>query len=728
MQVFYGDIYLPLNFNHGFCYQVDHHAVIGHFVHVTFRKRYYVGIINHISTKPPPNLDIKKIKHADIISGLNPLAIEQLKFIKWLAYYYANPLGLVIKAMLGPKQIWQQHEQKRIIISLHEDYQQYYHRKSQKRDHVIEILQKNQKMMMHDICQQLHISQSMITQMIKQNILKKSYEKYIPEQKNIFNHYNYQSFKLTEHQQNIANHCATFIKEQKFTVILLDGETGAGKSETYFHSIAETLAIGKNILVLMPEISLLSQWLDNFNTRFNNIPGQWHSHMNMRERRLLWQAANNGKLRVLCGARSALHLPFDNIGLIIVDEEHERSYKQEDGIMYHARDSAIMRAKLSHCPIILVSATPTIETYHHAMSDKYHYFKLRRRDDQAHMPIIETIDMTDEILPKNNWISQKIQHAISITLQQKQQAMLFLNRRGYAPLLLCRGCGYRFSCQFCQSWLIKHYHYSALLCHHCGYKTSLPNHCPECHSEHLHPCGPGVERIEEEAKKLFPHARIAIMTSDHMQDMVLFQQVLEDIQQRHIDIIVTTQILAKGVHFDHLHLVGIIDADIGLQGGDFRAGEHCYQLLHQLSGRAGRLNQQGRVLMQTYNPHHNVMKALTSGQRDIYLQEETHYRQENFLPPFGHVAALIVTSQDNNAAIDACDKLKHNMPSHHYMKILGPAPAMMSFLRNKYRYRFLILLQYRDMALGETLQQWIIDTSISSRVKITIDIDPQSFF
>ncbi|MEO1019003.1 MAG: primosomal protein N', partial [Pseudomonadota bacterium] len=453
------------------------------------------------------------------------------------------------------------------------------------------------------------------------------------------------------------------------------------------------------------------------------------------QRRRNWLSVANGDAEVVVGARSALFLPLVDIGLLIVDEEHDGGFKQEDGTLYHARDVAIARARIEQCPVILASATPSVETAFRAGaiagSGPAHaatqYCSLPARHGGARMPLIDLIDLRRDRLPRGQFISHALQAAISETLSAGQQVMLFLNRRGYAPLTICRACGFRFCCPNCSAWMIEHRFRGRLICHHCGYVRPLPEYCPECGAiDSLAGSGPGVERIAEEASNLFPDAQIAVMASDTVRSPKAAAQLIDAMQSGKMDILVGTQIIAKGHHFPNLTLVGVVDADVGLTGGDLRAGERCFQLLYQVAGRAGREAKSGRVLIQTHMPEHPVMQALRSGDRDGFLQIECEERRAAGMPPFGRLAALIVAGADGELVKQTGRRLASAAPKDDNVYVLGPAPAPLSLLRGRYRVRLLAKAN-EEIDLPAWVRQWLRGVRIPSRVHLQIDMDPISF-
>lgn len=517
----------------------------------------------------------------------------------------------------------------------------------------------------------------------------------------------------------------TSIEAGKFQSIVLDGVTGSGKTEVYLEAIAYALSLGKQVLVLLPEIALTTQILSRFEKRFGKPPLLWHSNVSAASKRQTWQAILKGQAQVIIGARSALFLPFPNLGLIVIDEEHDGSYKQESQVSYHARDMGVLRASLEALPILLVSATPSLETVQNVITNRYEKISLHNRHGQAVIPSIASIDMRQQ---PRGWLSIPLVKAIQQTLDNQEQVILFLNRRGYAPLSLCKQCGYRITCPSCAVALVEHKSQNRLYCHHCGYSQTLPKTCPDCQTEDSFiPCGPGVERVYEQVCKIFPQARVEILTSDTLTTISVLNEVIRKIRNHEVDIIIGTQVLAKGHHFPLITLVGVIDADLGLSGGDLRCGERTYQLLHQVSGRAGREERRGQVLLQTYSPDHPVMQSLCAQDRDRFNQLELEDRVTHQMPPFSRLVAVNLSARDQTVVAGAARVLAVKAPKIDEVQILGPAPAPISFLRGKHRWRFLLKVP-KNYPIQRFLDHWIGGVKLSSAVKVVVDIDPQSFY
>jgi primosomal protein N' (replication factor Y) (superfamily II helicase) len=532
---------------------------------------------------------------------------------------------------------------------------------------------------------------------------------------------------LSPDQSIAARRLVDTVAAGGFKVTVLDGVTGSGKTETYFAALAATLAAGRQALVLLPEIALGAQWLERFRERFGALPAQWHSDIGVAERRDTWRAVITGRARVVVGARSALFLPFPALGLIVVDEEHDPSYKQEDGVIYQARDMAVLRASLAQIPIVLVSATPSLETVVNVARGRYQRVALPRRHAAAELPTVRLVDMRGERIEAGRFLAPPLVAELAATFEAGEQALLFLNRRGYAPLTLCRACAHRFECPSCTAWLVEHRFTGRLLCHHCGHAEAVPARCPECLAAGaLVPCGPGVERLLEEVTSRFPAARAALMVSDLLTGPRAAAELARAMTEQRYDVLIGTQIVAKGHHFPMLTLVGVVDADLGLTGGDLRAAERTYQLLHQVGGRAGRAEHKGRVLIQTWMPDQPVMKALAAGDRDRFLEAEAAARRSAGLPPFGRLAALIVSAGDAESADFAARALARSAPQLPGVTVLGPAPAPLAVLRGRHRRRFL-LKAGREVNLQAVLRGWLAHIRVQGSTRVQVDIDPYSF-
>ncbi|HWI86910.1 MAG TPA: primosomal protein N', partial [Sphingomonas sp.] len=512
---------------------------------------------------------------------------------------------------------------------------------------------------------------------------------------------------LSAEQAAAAARLTEAVDARLFAPILLDGVTGSGKTEVYFEAVAAAIRAGRQTLVLLPEIALTEPFLRRFAERFGCAPVAWHSDLRQSQRRRAWRAVASGEALVTVGARSALFLPYRDLGLIVVDEAHEASFKQEDGVMYHARDVAVMRGQFESVPVILASATPAIETRQQVALGRYEEVKLPLRFGGATMPDIAAIDLTLDRPDRGRWLAPSLVTAVRETLARGEQSLLFLNRRGYAPLTLCRHCGHRFKCPNCTAWMVEHRLTARLACHHCGHVMPPPRACPECKEEDaLVACGPGVERIADEVALLFPDARTAIVTSDTLWSPAKAAEFVHKMEAGEIDIVIGTQLVTKGYHFPNLTLVGVIDADLGLSGGDLRAAERSFQQIAQVAGRAGRGAKPGRVLVQTFEPGAPVIQALVSGDADSFYEAETEARRHANAPPFGRFAGIIVSSENLDEAVGTAKAIGRAAPRVEGMQVYGPAPAPLAMLRGRHRQRLLVHAR-RALDVQDVIREWL---------------------
>ncbi len=513
-----------------------------------------------------------------------------------------------------------------------------------------------------------------------------------------------------------------------FSVTLLDGVTGSGKTEVYFEAIAAALGRDAQVLILLPEIALTHAFLERFQDRFGAKPAEWHSDLPPRMRERVWRQVAEGQVRVVAGARSALFLPFHALGLVVVDEEHDPAYKQEDRVFYNARDMAVVRAHIAGFPVILASATPSIETRVNALSGRYGRVALPARYAEAALPDLKAIDMRRAPPARGGFLSPVLLDATKKTLSRGEQALFFLNRRGYAPLTLCRVCGHRFQCPSCSSWLVEHRFRGQLVCHQCGHTEPRPEACPSCGAlDHLVACGPGVERIAEEAVGHFPDARIIVLSSDLLGGVRRLRLELEAIAKGEADIVIGTQLVAKGHNFPNMTLVGIVDADLGLANGDPRAAERTFQLLSQVTGRAGRTGKKSLGLLQTYQPDHPVMKAIVSGDADAFYDRETDERQRAAMPPFGRLAGLIVSAATRAEAEGHARALRRAAPRAPDIDVLGPAEAPLALIGGRHRFRLLVHGDKRSDIQKFVRSMLAAADKPRGSVRVQVDIDPQSF-
>ncbi|MEQ3629656.1 MAG: primosomal protein N' [Hyphomonas sp.] len=534
---------------------------------------------------------------------------------------------------------------------------------------------------------------------------------------------------LTDEQAEAAEALTQAVSTRTFSTFLIDGVTGSGKTEVYFEAIAEALRTDPEaqILVLLPEIALTQAILSRFEARFGAKPAPWHSGLSDKERRRTWREVAHGRARIVIGARSALFLPFHSLKLIIIDEEHDGSYKQEDGVTYHARDMAVMRAKLEGAIVVLASATPALETIVNAETGRYQRLQLSARPGASRLPDVDLVDLRRAPPERNHWLSPHLIHAMQETLAAGEQTLLFLNRRGYAPLVICKSCGERLKTPGTENWLTEHRYTGRLVCHVTGYSIPKPKTCPHCGAaDSLMGVGPGVERVAEEVRTLMPDARIEIFSSDTAQGGEATRGIVDRMEQGEIDVLIGTQIVAKGHNFPNLTLVGVVDADSGMKGGDLRAGERTYQLLSQVAGRAGRAERPGRALVQTYAPDNPAMMALADNNRDGFLQIERDVRAELGLPPFGRLAAMILSAPSAQLVDEIALQIIQQAPNGEGIEVFGPAPAPIAVLRGRHRRRFLVKSP-KNIDLSAYMTAWIARLKLPNAVRMSVDIDPYSF-
>jgi len=535
---------------------------------------------------------------------------------------------------------------------------------------------------------------------------------------------------LSDDQAAGAAALRSALRTDSYGTTLLKGVTGSGKTEVYLEAVAECLRMGRQALVLLPEIALSGEFITRVEARFGMKPAEWHSGVTMTERRRCWRMVGQGDAQLVVGARSALFLPFQNLGLIVVDEEHDTSYKQEDGVLYNARDMAVLRAAINGAQVVLASATPSLETWANVEAGKYQRLELTSRFGDAVMPDMAAIDMRVEDVPGGTWVSPTLRRAIADRLEKGEQSLIFLNRRGYAPITLCRACGHQIGCDHCDARMVEHRFLKRLMCHQCGETKPMPTVCPSCGAEdRLSAVGPGVERMGEEVTALFPEARIAVLSSDLYGSARAMKAHIEEIAAGGTDIIIGTQLVAKGHNFPLLTLVGVIDADLGLQGSDLRAAERTFQLMRQVAGRAGRGDKPGQALLQTYQPEHPVIRAILHGDEEQFWAAEAGERKAAGVPPYGRMAGIILSSTDVAEVFDlGGDMARRDAPLRAIgAQVFGPAPAPIARVRGRHRVRLLVKAD-KAAPLQTALQKWVGQFKLSGNLRMAIDIDPQSFY
>lgn len=696
----------------------------GSFVLVPFGPQSRIGVVWDGARGDGKPLDPKKMKALTSRIDAPPLPEIAMRFAEWVARYTLAPLGMVVRMMMSADAAFEAPKH-RFGVALVEGAA-LPPRMSSARARVLEIAADGLVRSKSDLAHLAACSTGVIDGLAAAGALV---EVAIPERAFPRPKPDYATASFTADQSRAVEILKSAVDAGNFSVTLLDGVTGSGKTEVYFEAVARALEAGHQALIMLPEIALTSQFLDRFERRFGVPPVEWHSALSAAERGRIWKAVARGDVRCVVGARSALFLPFCELGIIIVDEEHDQGFKQEDRVHYQGRDMAVVRGNLGKFPVVLASATPSIESHVNALTGRYRHAVLPGRFSGVQMPEVSAIDLRSEKLDPGKWLSQRLVQGITETLEKGQQSLLFLNRRGYAPLTLCRSCGHRLECPQCTAWLVEHRFKKKLTCHHCGFSLALPEKCPKCASPgSLVACGPGVERVQEEVAERFPEARVALLSSDLIPGLAEMREIIRSIEAREFDIIIGTQIVAKGHNFPGLAMVGVVDGDLGLaHGADPRAAERTFQLLHQVTGRAGRTSFVGRGFVQTYSPEHPVMKAIVAGDRDSFLNYEIRTRQAGQLPPYGRLAAIIISARDKPLTETVARDIARRAPPSETIKVLGPSEAPISVVRGRHRWRLLVKAP-RDADLQGYLRAWAgMIPKLKSDVRITVDIDPYNF-
>lgn len=664
---------------------------------------------------------LSKLKSIISRKPLKGLSADIRNLVDWVGEYYVVPSGAALRMVLSAPAALREPKP----TKLYKDAGSRPARLTPQRTRVFQTLGDGLPRVLSDIVIDAQVGPGVVQHLEAEGHLLVSYV-HFPPKAEVPNPEHFAP-KLSATQELAANSLRRAVKASRFKVNLLDGVTGAGKTEVYFEAISAALKLGYQILILVPEVALTEDWIRRFEARFGVRPWAWHSGIGSASRRENWRRAHSSTGGVFVGTRSALFLPFQNLGLIVVDEEHDPSYKQEEGVFYNARDAAVMRGSFASCLVVLVSATPSLETHHNVNTGRYDKLVLAQRFGGSSLPAIDAVDMRRNKPAPGRWISPNLDNAVRETISEGSQALLFLNRRGYAPLTLCGSCGYRVECQSCSAWLVEHRDRSILSCHHCGHEEKRPECCPKCGAEEaMVACGPGVERLAEEVSKFIPEARVRLMTSDTITSARQAVELVQEMLVGEIDVLIGTQMVTKGFHFPSLTLVGVVDADLGLSGGNLRAGERSMQLLSQVAGRAGREQKSGRAILQTYLPEHPVMDALIRGDRDMFVTEEIEARREAKMPPFARLAGLIISSASRKLASDTARALAKKVPQVAGLEVFGPAPAPISLLRGKYRFRLLVRAP-RKFGLQKVLHYWLAQVKCPKTVIVRVDVDPYNF-
>ncbi len=717
------DVLVPVALDHAYSYRVpsDLDLAPGDLVRVPLGPRLATGVVwtDHVEVKPGLHNRLKDVEEK---LDVPPLAAELRRFVEWVADYTLAPRGTVLRMALrmgehlGPARA-------RGAVRLAGAPPG---RMTSARGRVLALLADGLARARGDVAQAAGVSPGVIDGLVDEGTLETLVLP--PEPVARAPDPDFAPPEFAPAQGLAADELHAMVATGGYGVTLLDGVTGSGKTQVYFEAVAEIVRRGRQALVLLPEIALTTQFLDRFTARFGVRPAEWHSALAPRRRSRTWSAVASGEVSVIVGARSALFLPYADLGLIIVDEEHDPAYKQEDGARYHARDMAVVRARGADIPIVLVSATPSVETEVNARRGRYRRLPLPERFGGAHLPAIETIDLRAEGPPRGRFIAPRLAQAVLTRIERGEQALLFLNRRGYAPLTLCRRCGFRLGCPNCDAWLVDHRFRRRLVCHHCGFSMPAPAQCPQCQaSDSFVAVGPGVERVAQEAAELFPESRILVLSSDLVESVERLREELGEVAAGRFDIIIGTQLAAKGHHFPKLNLVGVIDADLGLANGDPRAAEHTFQLLHQVVGRAGREERAGTGYLQTHQPEHPVMRALAAADREAFYASEIELREKTHYPPFGRLASLLISASERAGAEGYGRRLVAVAPRSELVRILGPAQAPLAVVRGRHRFRLLVKSP-RGFDLSAYLRAWLAAApQPKGNLKLEVDVDPQSF-
>ena len=694
----------------------------GQFVVVPLGPVDYLGVVwPRPEGEAPPKIEPKKLREIiELVDDVPPLPRISLDFADWVANYTLSSPGMVLRMMMSAGRAFDPPAQ-RYGVRLAGPPPQ---RMTSARARVLEAAANGLIWVKSSLAETAGVSPGVIDGLVDAGALV---TEPLPDWHAMPLDLSRQRAKLTKEQAEAAR-ALLENTSGAFTVSLLDGVTGSGKTEIYFEAIAAALGRGRQVLVLMPEIALTSQFIARCEERFGARPAEWHSGVSGPMRGRVWRAVADNKAKLVVGARSALFLPFPDLGLIVVDEEHDQSYKQEERVAYQARDMAVLRGALGSAPVVLSSATPSIESLVNVEQGRYRHIRLGTRYKAAGLPAISAIDMRAAPPERGRWLSPILVDAVAETLRRGEQALLFLNRRGYAPVTLCRKCGFKFECPNCSAWLVEHRFRRRLECHHCGTFAPIPETCPNCGAEHsLVPCGPGVERIAEEVAERFPEARRVLLSSDLTPSISDLRETLREIEEREVDVIIGTQLVAKGHHFPGLALVGVVDGDLGLAQADPRAAERTFQLLNQVTGRAGRDTVPGRGLIQTYMPEHPVIQALVSGDREAFLEREIAARREATLPPFGRLASLLVSGSAREAVEAYARAVALAAPPAAKIQVLGPAEAPLSVIRGRHRYRLLVKAA-READLQAYLRLWLSAVpKAKGDVRLVVDVDPYNF-
>jgi len=713
------DVLLPLALDGPYSYRIPPglSLVPGSYVAVPLGPRQMIGVVWALQQEAPEGTKLRDVLG---VFDMVPMPETHRKFVSWLAAYYLEPMGNVLRMVLRVPQAFAEPREQTAYRATGASPK----RMTPQRARVLEEAREGFAMRASELADAAGVGTSVIKSLVKDGALEAvalpAMRAFTPPDLNAG------SLRLSREQQKAAQELRAVVAARGHKVMLLDGVTGSGKTEVYFEAMAAALASGAQVLLLLPEIALTQSFLSRVEQRFGCDPAQWHSDLRPRERERVWRGIANGEAKIVVGARSALFLPWKKLGLIVVDEEHESAYKQDEGVPYHARDMAVLYGAIGKFPVVLSSATPSLESLVNVDRGRYGIVKLHDRHGRPELPEVALLDMKQQKLEPGAWLSPPLVEAVTRTLQSGDQALLFLNRRGYAPLTLCRACGHRMNCPNCAAALVEHRFRRQLMCHHCGHVEPIPHACPSCGAENkLTPVGPGIERLSEEAARLFPDVRIGVLSSD-LSRGTLLRDALREVEDGVTRLVIGTQLVAKGHHFPHLTFVGVVDADLALESSDPRGAERTWALLAQVAGRAGRGEKPGHALIQTYVPEHPLMRALKNGDRDGYLAQERAIRESAGLPPYSRLAAVILSGTDAAETERFTRDVARLVPLGDGVTVLGPAPAPIAIVRGRHRWRFLVKAG-REVNIQAFLQQWLKDVKPKGALSLQVDVDPYNF-
>ncbi|WP_174416592.1 primosomal protein N' [Sulfitobacter donghicola] len=698
-------------------------CMLGAFVEVPLGPRKVIGVV---WGKGKGDFDYNKVRAAYRVLDAAPMRAEMMSFLEKSAAYTLTPLSAMLRLTTRAPGLGDPPSMRKIYRRGEGEPD----RVTKARTQVLDTLNEygDLSFTLKELAEMAGVTSSVIKGLVKQGVVhEEDSPRDLP-----FHPLNpdLPSKELTEDQAAASAVLAKGVSSGAYGTTLLRGVTGSGKTEVYLEAVAAALRAGRQALVLLPEIALTAEFLTRVEERFGAKPAEWHSGATMTERRRIWRMVGQGQAQLVIGARSALFLPYQNLGLIVVDEEHDTSYKQEEGVLYNARDMAVLRASICGAHVVLASATPSLESWANAQAGKYTKLELTSRFGPAVMPTMGAIDMRSQGLPSDRWVSPKLKEEVDARLARGEQAMLFINRRGYAPVTLCRACGHQIACDHCDARMVEHRFLKRLVCHQCGESKPMPTACPSCEAEDkLAPVGPGVERLGEEATALWPDAKIATLSSDMYGSARALKAEIAGIAEGSADIVIGTQLVAKGHNFPKLTLVGVIDADLGLMGSDLRAAERTFQLMRQVAGRAGRAEAPGTALLQTYQPEHPVIGAILAGDEEGFWRAEASERQHAAMPPYGRLAGIILSGPDMGAVFDAGNQLARNdRPLRDIgAQVYGPAPAPIARVRGRHRVRLLVKAE-KGVPLQRALAAWVSQIKLKGDLRLAVDIDPQSFY